>query len=120
MAARSTDDTVDRWNLALSMLVGALFAVSWAVGGVPELLEVAVSLFLVAYLALGSYLPLKDQIPHYESLFGVPLIAYGAYEVATIGVQSIGTLFVLAGVALLASIPYRATSEEEEEDRAPQ
>lgn len=100
----STEDAFDRWNLALALLVGALFAVSWAVGGVPELLEVAVSLFLVAYLAAGAYLPLKEQIPEYDSLFGVPLLVYGAYEVAKVGVQSIGTLFVLAGIALQASM----------------
>lgn len=109
----SHERTIDRWNLGLSLLVGALFVISWAVGGVPDVVQIAVSLLLVAYLALGAYLPVKEQIPHYESLFGVPLIAYGSHEVLTEGATAIGLLFVLAGAVLLASIPYKEVSDEE-------
>lgn len=111
MSSRAS--AIDRLNLGLTLLVGTLFAASWVRGGVPDAIEVAVSLFLVAYLALGAYLPVKDRVPYYESLFGLPLLVYGAHEVATTGTSSVGVVFVLAGGALLASIPYKAVVADE-------
>ena len=110
--ADDLDGPIDRWNLGLSILVAVLFGSSWAGGGVPELPGIAVSLLLVVYLAGGAYLPLKRRVPHYDPLFGGPLILYGAHEILTDGATTIGLLFVGAGCLLLASIPFREDSAD--------